>query len=1518
MRRHGDVAPLYNPAQEKDACGVGFIAATDPSRTKDVLGMALSALARLGHRGGVAADGLSGDGAGVLTRIPQQLFAEELPGRLKRSSGPLAVGCFFLPREKADAARARELIGQRLSAAGIPLLAWRDVPVDPSALGSWAQATMPTIAHAILGRPRELDEEAFERNLYIARKAIEKAALSAGLDEVYVVSLSSRTIVYKGLLTATQLGRFYRDLADPLFTTDFAVFHQRYSTNTMPTWRRAQPFRMLAHNGEINTLQGNVNWMRAREADLSSPYFAKEEITPVIDESGSDSAMLDNALELLTMAGRDPLHAAMMLVPEVWEGIESLAPDLKAFYHFHACLMEPWDGPAALVFSDGRYVAAALDRNGLRPMRYTLTTDGLVIAGSETGIVEITEDRVLCHGRLGPGEMLAVDTRTGEVLDNAAIKRAVSSRRPYAEWLEGRLVSLSASIECAGAGQAPGSSPGASGLEASGEPELPSEDELVRAQAAFGYTSEEMTVILRPMVEDGKEPDGSMGDDTPPAVLSRFARPLFHYFKERFAEVTNPPIDHLRERVVFSLRTQVGPRGNILAEGPEQADLIELDSPILLDHELTALEALAVQKGFRPERIEALFAVEEGPDGLLPALRHLCRRAEEAVDRGSALLIITDKGVDPSRAPIPSMMAVGAVHHHLIRTGKRMRASLIVETGEAREVHHFAALIGYGAQAVNPYLALATARSLAADGRLRGAGVTPGTAEQRFRRAVCEGLLKVMSKMGIATVESYQGAQVFEAVGIAREVIDTCFAGTPSAVGGSGFRDIARIALSWHRDAFSQNPVRLNMFGFYKPRKAGEHHDFTPESARLLQKAVILGASDDPAEREQGYEEYRRFVALVRSYPAQIREYFEFLSDRQPIPLSQVEPEEAIIRRFSTAQMSLGALSPEAHETLAIAMNRLGARSGSGEGGEDEARYGTLANSAVKQVASGRFGVTPAYLASATELQIKMAQGSKPGEGGQIPGYKVTSLIAKLRHTSPGITLISPPPHHDIYSIEDLAQLIYDLKQANPKALVSVKLVAQTGVGIIAAGVAKGYADAILISGGSGGTGSSPLNSIKNAGLPWEIGLAETQQALLANGLRERVALRADGGFKSAHDVLVAAMLGADEYSFGTVAMMAEGCIMARVCHTNNCPVGVATQDPKLRAKFPGRPEMVMAYFRFVAREVRELLAQLGYATLDQVIGRTDLLRPKREAEQFHLDLSALLAVPEAKGERRRTWMSNPLPPEERLDHRLIAKARAAIEEGRPVEIEAEITNAHRTVGATLSYEIATRYGDAGLPDGTIRVRFRGTAGQSFGAFLARGIAFELIGAANDYVGKGLAGGEIVIRPQDGKGTSTGENVLAGNTVLYGATGGALFLAGRAGERFAVRNSGALAVVEGVGHHGCEYMTGGTVVVLGPTGYNFGAGMTGGEAFVLDEDESLGSRINRDAVTAVPLGDDDLWRLKNILALHHRRTQSRKVALLLADWGRAAARFRKIVPKSTKSAGAGEADQHPVEVERAV
>ena len=1498
---------LYDPHFEHDACGIGFVATISGHPSHEILQTALDAVMCMAHRGAVDADARTGDGAGILTQIPYALFARELTamGKPVPPEGALGVGMCFLPRKNREARdRCRAIIQTTLEQHGCQVLGWRPVPVDPLALGQRAADTQPDIQQVFFSRPAQVDSiERFESLLYLVRRQIEGRVRREGIQGCYIPSLSARTIVYKGLFVSPQLPRFYADLRDPEYETALAVFHQRYSTNTFPTWERAQPFRLMCHNGEINTLQGNINWMRARERDLASPVWGTDidDLRPIIDLEGSDSAMLDNVLELLVRAGRDIRHALMMLIPEAWERIPDMDPAWRAFYQYHACLMEPWDGPAGITFTDGRIVGAVLDRNGLRPLRYLVTDDDLVIVASESGAIEVDHERIVRKGKLGPGQMIAVDTRERVFWDNQRIKTYFAHRRPYAVWVDRHLREFQQTLSYAGFLNLPSHQP----------PEIRG-DTLLQLQAAFGYTAEELTVVIRPMVESSKEPIGSMGDDTPYAVLSKLPRPLFHYFKQRFAEVTNPPIDPLREELVMSTRMLLGARGNLLEESEEHARLLALDGPILQDHELDILKNLD-DEAFRAVTWSATFDVRDGPAGLERAIAELCYEASRAVDLGARILILSDRGVGPDRAPIPSLLAVGAVHHHLIREGKRMRVSLIAETGEAREVHHFACLIGYGASAINPYLALATVRDMVESGQLRNKELTPDEAVANYIHAINKGLLKIMSKMGISTLDSYCGAQIFEAIGLDQELVERCFTGTPSRIGGVSFKEIATDVLRWHARAFPRDAeasekdngkvkIKLDSPGFYKYKRDGEYHAFSPPVIKQLHKAIRT--PDALGENfEQAYQAYRVYADMVNhpERPTELRYMLRFRPQAQ-VPLEEVEPREAIIARFSTAAMSHGALSAEAHETLAMAMNRLGAASNAGEGGEHEARYFTERNSRAKQVASGRFGVTPAYLISADELQIKMAQGSKPGEGGQLPGHKVTAEIAFIRHTTPGVALISPPPHHDIYSIEDLAQLIYDLKQINPRAKVSVKLVAQAGVGTIAAGVAKGGADVILISGHSGGTGASPLSSIKNAGIPWELGLAETQQTLVLNNLRGRIRLRTDGGLRTGRDVVIAAMLGADEFSFGTAALIAEGCLMARQCHNNTCPVGIASQKPELRSRFPGRPEHVMAYMHFVAEEVREILASLGFRRLDQVIGRVDLLEQVVTGDPVidRLRLDVLLDEPETWGPRRNIRDRNGLGFESPLNDVLVRDAIPALVGRGPVHLVYRIRNTDRTTGARLAGEIARRRGNKGLPAGSIEVVFHGTAGQSFGAFCINGMRLVLIGEANDYVGKGMSGGEIIIRPPDRTGYAWHESTILGNTALYGATGGQLYAAGRAGERFAVRNSGCLAVVEGVGDHGCEYMTGGAVVVLGETGYNFGAGMTGGWAYVLDEIGHFPDRFNPQLVDIERLSDvRDIELVQWLIRRHAELTGSPRAATILAHWDEYQPLFWRVVPRDS-------------------
>ncbi len=1396
----------FGPTQERDACGIGFVADSTGRPSREIADALLEGLHNVRHRGATAGDRKTGDGAGVLLPIPE---------------GKPGLAMVFL-RDEA----ARTAIEEACRAEGVEPLEWRQVPVDTGALGDTALASMPRIEQLVLGG------EADERHAYRARRRAERT------PGAYIASLSFRTVTYKALCAAEELARFYPDLSEPSLAVPFGIFHQRFSTNTEPSWERAQPFRLLCHNGEINAIQGNANWMRAREGNFGSED--DELLHPVIDETGSDSAMLDNALELLVRHGRDVRHALTMLVPEAWEANPELDPKLRDYYRYHSLLVEPWDGPAGLVFTDGRVVGATLDRNGLRPLRYAVCADGLVVCSSEAGAVDLSGRGAVRRGRLGPGQMIAVDPERG-FEEDAVVKERLAHRRPYGRWL-------------------------ADGLhtESVGTPVEPPEDDLTRRQAVFGYTREDVNVILRPVAGRGHEPTSSMGDDTALPLLAGRARPIYSYFRQRFAQVTNPPIDHLRERHTFSLRCILGGRAPLLTEGPETARGAELES-------------FFIYPDFIDDRLNRLDATFESD--LEGACRRLADDAEACVRSGRTALLVSD--TNPDRAPIPMLLAVGAVHHRLVARGLRSLATIVVETDEAREAHHLACLLGYGAEAICPRLALETVAALAAADKVGGDRPSPAEAQERFQAAVEDGFLKIMSKMGIADVAAYCGAQVFDVLGLSREVVDLCFVGTPSPVGGIGFAELEQEALVRFASTRLENP------GYVKFRKGGEPHR---TDAHVVDAAHALRL----AVRKDRQDAYDRFAALVEDRPPmELRDLLDF-APAEPVPLDEVEPAEAIVRRFSAGGMSHGALSAEAHETIAAAFNRLHARSNCGEGGEDPARFRTERNSRIKQVASGRFGVTPEYAAFADELQIKIAQGSKPGEGGQLPGHKVSGEIARLRHTTPGVALISPPPHHDIYSIEDLAQLIFDLRQVNPEAAISVKLVAETGVGLVASGVVKALADVVHIAGSDGGTGASPLSSIKNAGLPWELGLAETQASLVTSGLRQRVRLRADGGVKTGRDVVIAALLGADELSFGTALLLAEGCLMVRSCHLDTCPVGIATQRPELRAKYAATPEQVEAYLLFVAEDARRLLASLGLRSFEEAVGRTDLLRRRHtdDPRAETLDLAPLLEAPVGR------YAAEPMPVAGggSLGERLAADARPALEGPALVEPSYPITTWDRTVGARLGGLIGRQFGSQ-APPGRIRARFEGSAGQSFGAFLAAGVELDLVGEANDYVGKGMGGGRIVIRPPDG---DAGDPVLAGNTVLYGATGGELYCAGRAGERFAVRNSGGVAVVEGIGDHGCEYMTNGTVVVLGPVGRNFGAGMSGGDAYVYDSAGELPLRLNDDLVVIGRVTGDS--ELRRVVERHARYTGSELAAALLSDWERAVAEFWHVRPRSDVAA----------------
>jgi glutamate synthase domain-containing protein 2/glutamate synthase domain-containing protein 1/glutamate synthase domain-containing protein 3 len=1426
---------LYDSTAERDACGIGFVADASGRASRELLDVALEALRRVRHRGAVAADRRTGDGAGVLLPIPSGL----VPGPW------CGLAMVFLRDESA-----RGQIEEACAVEGIEVFGWRPVPVQPFALGERARASAPRIEQLVLRRPLGTSLEEAERRAWKARKRAERT------DGVYICSLSFRTVTYKALCAADQLAAFYPDLLDPTLAVPFAVFHQRFSTNTTPSWERAQPFHLLCHNGEINTIQGNVNWMRAREANLGTSDDTV--LAPVIDESGSDSAMLDNALELLVRNGRDVRHATAMLIPEAWEGNAELEEDVRSFYRYHACLMEPWDGPAGIVFTDGRVVGAALDRNGLRPLRVAVQDDGLVVCSSEAGTVDVVEGRRVRRGKLGPGEMIAVDPLGAGVETNAQIKRRLASRRPYRRWLRRHLEGV--------------------GL---GDPVVPPNDDLTLSQVVAGYTREELATVVRPAAGTGHEPVSSMGDDTALSPLAGRARPLFSYFRQRFAQVTNPPIDHLRERSVMSLRTLVGARAPLLDERPEAARLLELDSFFIFPSALARLNTVP---------LDATFEVRES---LESACERLARQAEAAVRAGSELLLVTDSASGRSRIPMPVLLAVGAVHHGLIRARLRSRASILVESDEPRESHHFACMLGYGADAICPQLALETVAALSVADRLGGDRPSPDEAQRRFKEAVEDGVLKIMAKMGISDVASYRGAQVFEAIGLAPAVVHRCFPGTPCPIGGIGFAALEQEVLTRHTAAYGSRP-QLENPGYVKFRKGGESHATSPEVVDALHETAAAHALRK-AVNGGGWSLYERFAALVNERrPLELRDLLEPAPVGSPLLLEDVEPADSIVRRFSGGAMSHGALSAEAHETVAIALNSIGGRANTGEGGEDPARYRSERNSSIKQVASGRFGVTPEYLVFADELQIKIAQGSKPGEGGQLPGHKVTVEIARLRHTQQGVALISPPPHHDIYSIEDLAQLIFDLRQVNRRAEISVKLVSSAGVGLVAAGCVKALANIVHIAGADGGTGASPLSSIKSAGAPWELGLAEAQQTLVAEGLRGRVRLRVDGGMKTGRDVLLAALLGADEVSFGTALLLAEGCLMVRTCHLDTCPVGIATQRPELRAKFAATPEMVASYLLYVAEEVREGLAALGLRSLGEAVGRVDLLRRRAtdDPRADTLDLTPLLARPE--GDTLRFADEPPLEAEGgELGARLAAEAAAIVADARVVALSYPIRNSDRAVGARLGGELGRSFG-SGPPPGRARASFEGVAGQSFGAFLAQGVRLKLTGEANDYVGKGMSGGRIVIRPP---ADDAGDPVLLGNTALYGATGGELFCAGGAGERFAVRNSGAVTVIEGAGDHACEYMTNGTVVILGETGRNVGAGMTGGELYVHDVDERLPLRLNEQLVSAGRPSADELELVRELVERHERYTGSAKAATLLVRWGTELQRWWRVAPK---------------------
>ncbi len=1466
---------LYDPTYEHDACGVALVARLDNVASHEVVEKALTALENLEHRGAAGADKHTGDGAGILLQMPDRFLRSVVDFELPPASR-YGVAMCFLPTDPARREKLEQLLELNARVEGQRVLGWRDVPIDEAHVGSTANASRPHIRQFFVGAGEgfETDQDAFERKLYVIRRVCE---LAAGPD-FYVTSFSSRTLVYKGMLISYQVKGFFPDLQDERMESALGLVHSRFSTNTFPSWELAHPYRVIAHNGEINTLMGNVNWMRARESQLASELFGGDlqKVMPIVRPGGSDSATFDNVLELLMLAGRSLPHAIMMMIPEAYEGRDDLTDELKAFYEFHGSFMEPWDGPAAVCFTDGRVIGATLDRNGLRPGRWTETHDGWLVLGSEAGLLGITPDRVKRLGRLQPGKIFLVDLEQGRIVEDEEVKRQVSTQAPYRQWIEEHQVHFA---------DLPEAHVTMTGVQPSHKRRL-----------AFGYSQEDLRVLIAPMAARGEEPIGSMGNDGALAVLSDNRPPLFSYFKQLFAQVTNPPIDPIREEVVMSLSSAIGPEGNLLSEEPSHAHLLVMRQPILRNLELEKLKQSGHEL-FATHTLDMTWPVAEGAAGLAARLAAACDEAYEALQAGVNVLILSDRAMGPERAPIPALLQVGAVHHHLVRAGNRLQCSLVLESGEPREVHHMATLIGYGCGAINPYLLFDTVDELVDEGRVPGVD-DADVAERNVVKAIGKGLLKTISKMGISTIQSYCGAQIFEAVGLEKELIDRHFTGTASRIGGIGIDVLAQEALDRHARAYPAIAGDvLPVGGVYAWRRDGEHHMWNPETIALVQHAVRSSNGDG----QQKYREFSKAVNEDATRRATLRGLMTFRSDVEPIALDEVEPAQEIVKRFATGAMSLGSISRDAHETLARAMNHLGGKSNTGEGGEDPVRFGDDRRSAIKQVASGRFGVTIHYLVNADQLQIKMAQGAKPGEGGQLPGHKVDRYIGSIRHSTPGVGLISPPPHHDIYSIEDLKQLIYDLRCSNPTASVSVKLVAEVGVGTVAAGVAKANADHVLIAGHDGGTGASPLSSIVAAGVPWEIGLAETQQTLLRNDLRSRITVQTDGQLKTGRDVAIAAMLGADEFGFSTAPLIATGCIMMRACHLNTCPVGIATQDPELVKRFQGQPEHVINYFFFVAEELREIMASLGVRTMDELIGRTDLLVPDQAIEHWKargVDLSALLTMPElpADAPRRRVRPQEPVL-DDALDWELVEQAKGAIEGGPAVALDYEIRNVHRCVGGILSSHIAQRHGAEGLPEGTIEVAFRGSAGQSFGGWLAPGVSFALTGDANDYTGKGLSGGVLSVRPHEGVSFAAEENVIIGNTVLYGATSGRAFFRGLAGERFAVRNSGASAVVEGVGDHGCEYMTGGRVVVLGPTGRNFAAGMSGGLAFVLDEDGTFASRCNPAALSDLTTLDEaDAIELRALVAEHVERTGSPVGQRVLDQFEELLAKFVKVFP----------------------
>jgi glutamate synthase (NADPH) large chain len=1489
---------LYDPSHEHDACGVGFVVDIKGRKSHTIVRQGLLVLINLLHRGACGCEPNTGDGAGILLQVPDKFLRKEC-GRLGIPlPGPkdYGVGCVFLPRDAVQREKVRALIATIVAEEGQRLLGWREVPTDDRLLGASAVNVEPRIEQIFVGRGHARDAVHFERKLYVIRKRIEHAVDAMDFAEkrlTYIPSLSSNTLIYKGMLSADQIASMYPDLRDPDMESALALVHQRFSTNTFPSWPLAHPYRYVAHNGEINTLRGNINWMRAREALCRSDVLGDDlaKVLPVTREGLSDSATFDNVLEFLVMNGRSLPHAILMMIPEPWQHHESMSPERRAFYEYHSSLMEPWDGPASIAFTDGTVIGAVLDRNGLRPSRYYVTRDDLVVMASEVGVLDIPPENVLVKERLHPGKIFLVDTAQGRIIDDDEIKAQLAAEHPYGDWLQQNLVRLE---------------------DVAPAPVSESDHATVLTrQMAFGYTHEDLRLLLAPMAKNGEEPIGSMGTDTALAVLSDRPRPLYDYFKQLFAQVTNPPLDQIREELVTAMESTIGPEGNLLRAEPGSCRQIVLKDPVLSNEDLAKLAHVS-ELGFKAITLPMLYPVADGAAGLKRAIEALQQRASRAITDGHNVVVLSDRGVTAELAPIPSLLATAAVHHYLVRQGERTRCGLVIETGDAREVHHICLLIGYGAGAVNPWVAFETLDDLIHEGVL--AGLDRAKAFKNYIKALNKGILKVMAKMGISTLQSYCGAQIFEAIGLNRSVVDRYFTGTASRVGGIGIDVIAEEIRRRHAAAYPERAVEkpdLDWGGEYQWRRDGEHHQVNPDMIAKLQASTRSGSYAT-------FKEYSRSVDDQSRHRATLRGLFTLKPAGPPVPLDEVEPIESILTHFATGAMSYGSISQEAHETLAIAMNRIGGRSNTGEGGEDSARYvrdpnGDWRRSAVKQVASGRFGVTSEYLVNATDLQIKMAQGAKPGEGGQLPGHKVYPWIAKVRYATPGVGLISPPPHHDIYSIEDLAQLIHDLKNANPTARIHVKLVAEVGVGTVAAGVAKAHADVVLISGHDGGTGASPLTSIKHGGVPWELGLAETQQVLVLNKLRDRIVVQTDGQMKSGRDVVIAALLGAEEYGFSTAPLVVLGCIMMRVCHLNTCPVGVATQDPELRKRFAGEAEHVVNFFRFVGQEVRELMAQLGFRKMEDMIGRADCLDVTAAVDHWKargLDLSSILYLPAMPPEvARRCVVAQDHGLEKSLDHTtLIPACRDAIEHGRRVDLALPIRNVHRTVGTTLGYEVTLKHGAAGLADDTIRVHFAGSAGQSFGAFLPRGITFTLEGDANDYWGKGLSGGRLIVHPPGRSTFAPEDNIIIGNVALYGATGGEAYVRGVAGERFCVRNSGVHAVVEGVGDHACEYMTGGRVVVIGKTGRNFAAGMSGGLAFVLDLDGDFHRRCNREMVSLEALDQPaDVSLVGDLIDRHVTYTHSAHAAKILAAWRAMRPRFVKVMPKDEKRVRAAEA-----------